>query len=87
MLIGQPHALLRRCDAFDAFDPTHALLRCCDTFDAFDPTHALICVFVLASFVSLATSAKRGGDLGLFGRQAMQKPFEDAACVRSALCL
>ncbi|KAK8380709.1 hypothetical protein O3P69_007969 [Scylla paramamosain] len=33
----------------------------------------------LASRVSDCSSAKRGGDLGLFGRGAMQKPFEDAA--------
>ncbi|MCL4132506.1 UNVERIFIED_CONTAM: hypothetical protein GTU68_002952, partial [Idotea baltica] len=33
----------------------------------------------LASKVSDCSSAKRGGDLGLFGRGAMQKPFEEAA--------
>ena len=33
----------------------------------------------LASQVSDCSSAKRGGDLGLFGRGQMQKPFEDAS--------
>ncbi|CAL4116134.1 unnamed protein product, partial [Meganyctiphanes norvegica] len=33
----------------------------------------------LASKVSDCSSAKRGGDLGLFARGAMQKPFEDAS--------
>ncbi|XP_037078989.1 peptidyl-prolyl cis-trans isomerase NIMA-interacting 1-like [Pollicipes pollicipes] len=33
----------------------------------------------LASQYSDCSSAKRGGDLGPFGRGAMQKPFEDAA--------
>lgn len=33
----------------------------------------------LASKFSDCSSAKRGGDLGLFGRGAMQKPFEDAS--------
>lgn len=33
----------------------------------------------LASKYSDCSSAKRGGDLGLFGRGAMQKPFEDAS--------
>ena len=33
----------------------------------------------LASKYSDCSSAKRGGDLGLFGRDAMQKPFEDAS--------
>ncbi|XP_043235354.1 peptidyl-prolyl cis-trans isomerase NIMA-interacting 1-like isoform X2 [Amphibalanus amphitrite] len=33
----------------------------------------------LASQCSDCSSAKRGGDLGPFGRGAMQKPFEDAA--------
>ncbi|XP_018013546.1 putative peptidyl-prolyl cis-trans isomerase dodo [Hyalella azteca] len=33
----------------------------------------------LASTESDCSSAKRGGDLGLFGRNAMQKPFEEAA--------
>jgi NIMA-interacting peptidyl-prolyl cis-trans isomerase 1 len=32
----------------------------------------------LASRESDCGSAKRGGDLGLFGRGQMQKPFEDA---------
>jgi len=38
-----------------------------------------------ASFASLASefsdcsSAKKGGDLGVFGRNAMQKPFEEAS--------
>ncbi|XP_013774555.1 peptidyl-prolyl cis-trans isomerase NIMA-interacting 1-like [Limulus polyphemus] len=33
----------------------------------------------LASKFSDCSSAKRGGDLGVFGRGAMQKPFEDAS--------
>lgn len=33
----------------------------------------------LAAQYSDCSSAKRGGDLGYFGRGAMQKPFEDAA--------
>jgi len=33
----------------------------------------------LASEFSDCSSAKRGGDLGPFGRKQMQKPFEDAA--------
>lgn len=33
----------------------------------------------IASEFSDCSSAKRGGDLGAFGRQQMQKPFEDAA--------
>lgn len=33
----------------------------------------------LASKYSDCSSAKRGGDLGLFARGAMQKPFEDAS--------
>lgn len=33
----------------------------------------------LAKTYSDCSSAKRGGDLGLFGRNCMQKPFEDAA--------
>ena len=32
----------------------------------------------LAAQFSDCSSAKRGGDLGLFGRGQMQKPFEDA---------
>ena len=50
----------------------------------------------LASQFSDCSSAKRGGDLGPFGRGAMQKPFEDAAfalqvirgvaCVFAVLC-
>lgn len=32
----------------------------------------------LAQKYSDCSSAKRGGDLGPFGRGAMQKPFEDA---------
>ena len=32
----------------------------------------------MASIESDCSSAKRGGDLGLFARGAMQKPFEDA---------
>ena len=33
----------------------------------------------LAEHNSDCSSAKRGGDLGSFGRGSMQKPFEDAA--------
>ena len=33
----------------------------------------------LASQVSDCSSAKRGGDLGLFGRGSMQPPFEEAS--------
>jgi NIMA-interacting peptidyl-prolyl cis-trans isomerase 1 len=33
----------------------------------------------LASTYSDCSSAKRGGDLGLFGRGMMQRPFEEAA--------
>lgn len=33
----------------------------------------------LASTESDCSSAKRGGDLGLFGRNAMQRPFEEAS--------
>lgn len=33
----------------------------------------------LASQFSDCSSAKNGGDLGLFGRGQMQKPFEDAS--------
>jgi len=33
----------------------------------------------LASQFSDCSSAKRGGDLGPFGRGQMQKPFEDAS--------
>ncbi|XP_063703679.1 putative peptidyl-prolyl cis-trans isomerase dodo [Culicoides brevitarsis] len=33
----------------------------------------------LAEKYSDCSSAKRGGDLGMFGRNTMQKPFEDAA--------
>lgn len=33
----------------------------------------------LAQKYSDCSSAKRGGDLGLFGRGTMQKPFEEAA--------
>ena len=32
----------------------------------------------VAQVESHCSSAKRGGDLGLFGRGQMQKPFEDA---------
>ncbi|KAK6734227.1 hypothetical protein RB195_017794 [Necator americanus] len=33
----------------------------------------------LAQQFSDCSSAKRGGDLGMFGRRQMQKPFEDAS--------
>ncbi|CAJ0606634.1 unnamed protein product [Cylicocyclus nassatus] len=33
----------------------------------------------LAQQYSDCSSAKRGGDLGMFGRRQMQKPFEDAS--------
>uniref|UniRef100_A0A914RVM0 Peptidyl-prolyl cis-trans isomerase n=1 Tax=Parascaris equorum TaxID=6256 RepID=A0A914RVM0_PAREQ len=33
----------------------------------------------LAKEFSDCSSAKRGGDLGMFKRRQMQKPFEDAA--------
>jgi len=35
----------------------------------------------LASQFSDCSSAKRGGDLGMFGRNQMQKPFEEASFV------
>jgi len=34
---------------------------------------------MLASQESDCSSAKRGGDLGMFGRGQMQKPFEEAS--------
>ena len=36
----------------------------------------------LASEVSDCSSAKRGGDLGPFGRGAMQRPFEEVNTVK-----
>ena len=39
----------------------------------------------LASEFSDCSSARKGGDLGVFGRGQMQKPFEDATYVRSGV--